>query len=50
MFSFMLRLLKALKMLMNKEGEEGSGDMMSLMKNKWKKNREDTITIFLSNL
>ena len=50
MYSSMQKLLKVQKMLMNKEEEVEQVDMMSLMKNKWKMNKEDTIIIYSSNL
>ena len=50
MFNFMQKQPKVQKMSMNKEEEEEWEDMMNMMKNKWKKNKEDITTTSLFNL
>ena len=50
MFNFMQKWPKVQKMSMNKEEEEEWEDMMNMMKNKWKKNKEDITTTSLFNL
>lgn len=47
MYNFMQKQLKVLKTLMNKEDEVEQEDMMNLMKNKWKKNKEDILMVYL---